>query len=321
MTDAVRKFAQVEGHYCLVVGDRKTPDASAFELEDVEFLSISEQEKLPYSLVERVPYNHYCRKNLGYLTAIASGAETIAESDDDNLPYGDWFQDITHLGPIGAEVLQAPRVANLYKFFTKSHIWPRGLPLDAIEFPEEPRVEAGSGENVMIVQGLADQSPDVDAIHRLVFPGIETIFDRDREVLVLGKSVYCPFNSQNTLWAKEAFCYLYLPMFVRFRFTDILRGYIAQRGIAAMGGSLAFARASVYQERNYHNLLHDFTDEIDCYTRAGDIIELLDGLKLEGEPTEDIVVIYEALQSIDVIEAREVDAVRVWVQDYRKIIA
>lgn len=319
MTEAIRSFAGVENYYCLVVGDRKTPHESSFVHEDVRYISVDEQAAMSYNLVEHVPYNHYCRKNLGYLFAIASGTNEIAESDDDNIPYENWRDDISKLGTIQTDVLESPKAANIYKLFTKTHIWPRGLPLDAIEFSEEPQIVSSNDEKVMIVQGLADKSPDVDAIHRLVYPNVETTFDREREHIILGKGVYCPFNSQNTLWSREAFCYLYLPMYVRFRFTDILRGYVAQRGIAAMGGSLLFARSSVYQERNYHNILHDFADELDCYLRAGDIIELLEAVSLNGKPTEDIQIIYEALLKADVVEKREVEALAAWVKDYEAL--
>jgi hypothetical protein len=317
--DAIKDFAAVEGHYCLVVGDKKTPHDSYTNRDKVRYLSVTGQEALGFELVKHVPYNHYCRKNLGYLTAIQQGAQTIAESDDDNRPYDYWHADISKLGTASHKLLKAPRIANIYKFFSPSRIWPRGLPLDAIEFPTAPILEDSQGETVMIVQGLADKSPDVDAIHRLVFPDTETIFERSHEAIVLDQGVYCPFNSQNTLWAREAFCYLYLPMFVRFRFTDILRGFVAQRGIMALGGRLAFTPASVYQDRNVHNILRDFADELDCYLKAGDIIDLLDGLKLTGTATDDILTIYDALCSAGVVEKREVSAVSAWVKDIQSL--
>ena len=42
----------------------------------------------------------------------------------------------------------------------------------------------------------------------------------------LGKA-YSPFNSQNTIWFKEIFPLLYLPVSCSMRATDIIRGLVA----------------------------------------------------------------------------------------------
>src|SRR5438270_335676 len=72
-----------------------------------------------------------------------------------------------------------------------------------------------------IQQGLADENPDVDAIYRLAFP-LPLTFRTDRRI-ALGGSAWCPFNSQNTTWTREAFPLLYLPSYCSFRMTDIWR--------------------------------------------------------------------------------------------------
>ena len=43
----------------------------------------------------------------------------------------------------------------------------------------------------------------------------------------LGKA-YSPFNSQNTIWFKEIFPLLYLPVSCSMRATDIIRGLVAR---------------------------------------------------------------------------------------------
>jgi hypothetical protein len=48
------------------------------------YLDVSSQKKLFPKLSELLPYNHYCRKNLGYLYAIKKGYKIIYETDDDN---------------------------------------------------------------------------------------------------------------------------------------------------------------------------------------------------------------------------------------------
>ena len=52
-----------------------------------------------------------------------------------------------------------------------------------------------------------------------------------------------------------------IPAFVTFRFTDILRGYVAQPILQAAGYRLGFTEATVYQDRNV-TILRVLTDEI-----------------------------------------------------------
>src|SRR5690348_18334068 len=94
--------------------------------------------------------------------------------------------------------------------------------------------------------------------------------------LILGEGSWCPFNSQNTTWKKEAFPLLYLPSFCSFRMTDIWRSFIAQRIAWTCGWNIAFHAADVIQERNEHSLLKDFEDEIAGYMHNGRICKLLE---------------------------------------------
>ena len=86
---------------------------------------------------------------------------------------------------------------------------------------------------------MVDGDPDIDAIHRLIFettPQFST-----NEALVFRKQSFCPLNSQNTLWRRKGvFPLLYLPSAVSFRFTDILRGYVAQAIIHSLDSKWGF---------------------------------------------------------------------------------
>ena len=87
-TDAVRAFAARSDMQVVVVGDRKSP--AQWTCPDAAFLSVQDQEALPFSLCTLLPYNHYCRKMSGYLWAMQRGAEVIYDTDDDNLPKAGW---------------------------------------------------------------------------------------------------------------------------------------------------------------------------------------------------------------------------------------
>lgn len=211
--------------------------------------------------------------------------------------------------------LAGPRIANLYRAYSGEHLWPRGLPIDRLAGSADlrfaPTVE---GAPILCCQGLANGAPDIDAIHRLVFPDREFTFTPGGPI-VLGPGVWCPTNSQNTLWRRPAFPFLYLPHTVSFRFTDILRGYVALRGIQALGGRLAFSRASVVQDRNPHRILRDFEQEIEVYLRAGEVIDLLESTPLEGRADADLRTMYQALAGAGIVRAEELHAVDAWLDD------
>ena len=78
------KDCKKNGIRMIVIGDRKSP--SDFHIDDVDYYSIDEQRNLDFKFVEICPYNHYSRKNIGYLIAIKNGAKIIIETDDDNMP-------------------------------------------------------------------------------------------------------------------------------------------------------------------------------------------------------------------------------------------
>lgn len=307
-TKGMDLFERLAARHLVVVGDCKTP---AYQSTDrLTWLSIEDQGRMKLRLAEKLPFNHYCRKNLGYLWAISQGAETIYDTDDDNLPYDDWeFPDFRCTSRSASTL----RFANVYTYFTNELIWPRGYPLDEIQNGDRAAVEPSPPVRVGVWQGLADGDPDVDAIFRLLYTR-ETRFAR-REPFVLRRGQFCPFNSQNTLWTPEAFAYLYLPVTVSFRFTDILRGYVAQRGLWEHGLHLGFTRATVYQERNAHDLMRDFRDEVECYQSAKAIVDVLESLALGSCAMDNLWRMYVALVAKGLVRDDELGYVAAWAED------
>jgi len=84
---SLEKFASIKKYDLIIVGDKKSP--SKYDLNAV-YLDIKTQNKLFPAFSNLLPFNHYSRKNMGYIYAIANGYEVIAESDDDNFPYKNW---------------------------------------------------------------------------------------------------------------------------------------------------------------------------------------------------------------------------------------
>ncbi len=298
-------FSKLKGWDLIIVGDKKSP--KSYNLKAI-YLDIGKQESLFPKFSAQMPFNHYCRKNLGYLYAIKNGYDIIGESDDDNMPYENWGK-----WPMAKEfsTIIEPRYPNIYKEFTKQKIWPRGFPLDLI-LSNEPLVKKELSAKVLVWQGLADGDTDVDAIYRLIIKQ-DVMFDKNKAV-VLNAKVLSPFNSQNTVWLKEAWPFLYLPHTVTFRYTDILRSFIAQFGICGRGGVLGFMSPTVSSvERNYHNLLKDFADEVPMYNSFYKVVEALQSCKITGK-SEDLFVMYEALVKNKIVEKSELESVNEWLR-------
>ena len=276
-TKALKKLSQLEGWQLVVIGDKKTP--LDWHLDDCIYLGVKEQLDLSYKIIDLLPWNHYSRKNIGYLYAIEHGAEIIYDTDDDNILID---SNICVLPKNEQTLIYAgsESVVNPYMYFGSNLLWPRGYPLSKIltngAFLGEENSFTLSSEIVRpyIQQGLVNLDPDVDAILRLT-KGVGSILFEDKKPISLPKHCLCPFNTQNTVIYQEAFWGLLIPITTAFRVCDIWRGYWAQRLLWDIGGNICFTKATVIQERNDHNLMHDFIDEIDLYTKTESLLELL----------------------------------------------
>lgn len=314
---ALAREARGHGLHWLVIGDRKGPPA--FDLAPAEFIPIDEQRQLPYRLARMLPEGHYARKNLGYLEAAARGSDRIYETDDDNGPIPGWTPRSLHVEALRLRADPVSPWVNIYAAFTAEHIWPRGLPIDRVRHRIDPDLLAGA-EPVSVAapiqQGLANGSPDVDAVWRLVLDHDVTFNDMPN--LILPAGLWSPFNSQNTWWWRPVFPLLYLPSYCSFRMTDIWRSFVAQRCLWELGHELEFHRADVHQTRNEHNLLRDFGDETVGYLRNEEIRHLLEGLPLRPgyhRLKDNLHRCYEALVDASVVGRGEMALVEAWIED------
>jgi hypothetical protein len=269
-----------------------------------------------FQLARALPTGHYARKNIAYLAAVQLDAECIYETDDDNAPNETWKP---RARTTLARACPPRQWANVYRMFSEEHIWPRGFPLDRITDPGTYVWDEDSAPewvDAPIQQGLANGSPDVDAIWRLTLD--RNFRFEDRSSVALQAGTWCPFNSQTTWWWPSTFPLLYLPSYCSFRMTDIWRSFVAQRCLWELGHGLVFHPAEVDQERNQHNLLRDFEDEVPGYLHNHRIVAALEGLALRGgEPavSGNLLKCYEALVRIGVIPEKELGLVQAWVAD------
>lgn len=301
--------AKRHGQEFIVIGDSKSP--REFALGGADFYSLDHQRSLPLSFARLCPERHYARKNIGYLLAWQNGADVIRETDDDNFPRDGFWQDSDR--QFSGSVVESAGWVNAYRYFTDGNIWPRGLPLDEIASAPTP---APANADCPIQQGLADENPDVDAIFRLVLT-LPFSFE-NRASVALGRGAWCPFNSQNTTWFRDAAVLMYLPSYCSFRMTDIWRSFVTQRIAWENGWSILFHGATVYQDRNEHNLMRDFADEVSGYLNNKAIATELDKLKLRGGPAhigEDLRTCYQALIKMGLIDSAELALIDAWLAD------
>jgi hypothetical protein len=172
--------------------------------------------------------------------------------------------------------------------------------------------------NVGIWQGLADQVPDVDAIYRLTSDAPCNFMDR--EPVVLDTGTVSPCNSQNTIIRKELFALLYLPTQVTFRFTDILRGLIAQPIMWLYDYQLGFLKATVIQRRNPHNYMDDFISEIPMYQYSERIIEIVSKSISESVNIEtNLYNAYNSLLRSKIVSKKEMITLEAWLKDLEEV--
>jgi hypothetical protein len=311
-TEAVKKFSLNSDFKLIVVGDNKTP--MNWNCKNVVYLSLDHQRELELSLPKKLPINHYCRKMIGYLIAMKD-AEIIVDTDDDNIPKNNWEFPLTNQS---YRALDGSGFVNIYQWYTKQKIWPRGLPLHLInkEFKNSYASDI-QGRAVGIWQGLADEDPDVDAIYRLTID--EPCIFEQAMPLILNKGLISPFNSQNTLFYRPLFLLMYLPTTVTFRFTDILRGLIAQPIMWMHNYHLGFTGATVIQKRNEHNLMSDFRSEVPMYEHCDEIVDLVSASVSSNNSLEaNLFNAYDKLAMHKIVDAEELVAVEAWINDSLK---
>lgn len=277
-TLAIREYAKWEGWTTVVVGDRKSP--KDWHCDGVVFLSLDDQFDQFPSLSALLPENTYVRKMFGYIYAMRNKAIAVFETDDDNIPYPD-AKAVVESDLLSKKDISCIRSeggwVNVYKEFGAETCWPRGYPLQALR---DKRMAATKSQDSLpwgVIQYLADEDPDVDAIYRMTRS--EPIYFARNRTFCLERKTYSPFNSQATLWLPEFFPLMFLPVGISDRVTDILRGYMSLACLWECKRTLRLSSPVVYQQRNPHNLQRDFEQEVNLYLHGDRWSKLLMGVE------------------------------------------
>ena len=342
-TDAILRLLSVD--WCLViVPDLQTPKdymeklqslvrymntsySAKAKLDRAFYLPVEEQKSWAGqhgffgSFVKSTPWNHFARKNLGYLFAIFHKAEFIFDFDDDNyikLRDDGLVTDVLPGDSVNVSVaMLGGNAFNHHPMMlaTVNQSWARGFPLDLLHNSATHGKVAFKKDiplhRVGVMQLLADNNPDIDAIHRAT-KSLPMNFQSSSAVLV-PKHAYAPYNAQATIHSKSAFWGLLLPATVAGRVSDIWRSYFAQCIFADTELRLVFAPPKINQFRNEHTILGDFNAEQDLYNKAGELINYLSSwTSSETSIAERFEHLYIGLYEHGYIELEDVTRVQFW---------
>ena len=250
--------------------------------------------------------------------AIHHKAKLIWDFDDDN----DGIIDVNKLGLKNRQnyveiCKQSKQIfLNPYPYFgvNETRVWPRGFPLQFVkESTTIPRTcKMTHSFEVGIIQSLANEQPDVDAIYRLTreVPFNFKYTPDSRCALVVPENMYSPFNAQATLWLPSAFEFLALPVSVNGRVSDIWRSYITQYFIHKKHVKLVFTPPYVKQQRNPHTIIKDLHAEQDLYLKSRQLVDFLGSEK--AREYSSITEMYENLYVRKYIELGDINFIRAW---------
>lgn len=330
VTESVAHTCDHLRDWCIaVVADRKTPREYTYDGAcHMIYIDVNMQKDWSRTcgFVGDLPWNHFSRKNIGYLFAIVNGAQRVWDFDDDN--------ELTGPHPVtlgaGNSVVDAwslPKhrsdVINPYPLLGASAFsWPRGFPLSRIKdnatTPSRADVLEGQWDarRIAIVQALAQGDPDVDAVYRLTRP-IPFSFEHDVGTLLeVPRGTLVPLNAQATLLRFRSVLWsLLLPRTVHGRVSDIWRAYIMQRLMADYGMGIAFSGAWVVQHRNPHSYIADFDSELPLYLQTDALVRVLTEWRNTGQSLpESAVQLYVELYERGFLEIDDVSMMQVWLE-------
>ena len=347
-TELAAQLARVPEWCAVFVGDKKSPPKatwSAFTAEQgIVFLDIDAQLKLGYSINGRIAFNHFSRKNIGYLYAMQHGAQLVYDTDDDNFLLGEgaWLSALANssIGSTGQvpvwrtshhlanlNVWMGVRIGQGERAGSSQFTWPRGFPLPFIKdtrtSSQNLSVSARSipTSQVGVIQVSANHDPDVDAIYRLTQP-LPLKFDQNVNARVaLPAGTVMPFNAQAAVFTRDAFWGLLLPATVHGRVADIWRSYFSQRLMWDIGLSAVFAGAGVTQHRNPHSYMADFNSEEPLYAEGTDLVhELLQWAPSAPTLPGRIEEMYVHMYEVGVLEWDDVLLTRAWLADLLHVV-
>lgn len=294
------RTGQVEA---IVIGDRKTPAASAEYLAALfrrwgfraEYVGVDAQRRwlARYPELDRIiPYDSDNRRNIGFLMALERGCDILLSIDDDNYCAG---EDFYAAHSVAGSVVKGPVISSRTGWFNIGSMlesepavpfFPRGFPVSKRNGAAGVR-SAVRAVPVDVNAGLWIEDPDIDAAARLTHP-IKTTRLKSGPV-ILGPAAHSPINTQNTAVARDAAAaYYYVIMGHDLggakldRYGDIWSGFFLKKCADHLGRFCMVGRPLARHIRNRHDLFVDLQQELYGMMLTDPLVDILCSLKLAG---------------------------------------
>jgi hypothetical protein len=277
---ATIKYAQIsekKDWQLIFIGDLKTPHSSYINLENkyknFTYLTPERQEELYPELSEAIGWNKCQRRNIGFLYAYDNGCDILCTTDDDNIPYDNWGDEIFVGQTIEVDCYDN-KSNNVFDPISPTEhniLWHRGYPIEYVPQKNNIEYKGKISRKVLVQADFWDGDPDIDAICRLTHKPIVKF----KDFKPFCSNQIAPFNSQNTFLHRDV-----IPFYVVFpylgRMDDIWGAYVLQYYFP---NSVIYNKATVYQERNIHNLVNNLKDEIIGYKDSLNLINNLENFE------------------------------------------
>jgi len=254
-TEALIKFSEMKDWELVVVGDLKTPKQEYLDLDCI-YLDVNSQEKINPELSNLIGFNSLERRNFGYIYAYKNGAKLIASVDDDNIPLENWGKNLLIDKHVEVDFYETQEIAfDPLSVTSISNLWHRGFPIELLHRKNLNLKLKKLSIFPQIQADLWNGDPDIDAICRIAFsPEVEI-----KNFHPFSTNKYSPFNTQNTFFSAQIIKYFMQLPFVG-RMSDIWGSYLIQKNLGDL--KIVYSNASVYQDRNPHNLSTDLEQEL-----------------------------------------------------------
>ena len=268
-TEATKKFAKMSDWHLVVAGDTKTPHDAYKNLENVTYLDPEDQEKINKKLSDSIGWRTIRRRNMALVKAYQMGADIIATVDDDNIPLENWGDNLY----VGNEVEVDMYTTSLDVFdpiFVTEHnnLWHRGFPLQYVSMRNAELI-GKKKINCLVQADFWNGDPDIDAVCRITqMPEVSF-----KPFKPFASDKIAPFNSQNTFLHRDIVPYYMVIPHIG-RMDDIWGAYALQQDLQPKYGNFVlYNEATVYQDRNEHDLTIDMEQEMIGYKNNPNLIK------------------------------------------------
>ena len=218
--------------------------------------------------------------------------------------------------------------------------WPRGYPLDKIKADVKltqsapssvqtasksaPAAPVGTAPSVTpttpvklkssevgVIHYLANHEPDLDAVYKLTQPLPLDFPMRGVSPVIVPKNVFCPYNTQSSLFLHNSFWSLLLPTSLYSRISDIYRGYIAQKISSKYNLRLIIHPPIVTHVHTKRDILLDLHNETPLYLRVKQLLLTLQqwkptGTSILGDIEQAYILLYEhgylSIQDVELVQ-------------------